>query len=71
MLVLTRTLGERVLINPGEVGQITVSVELLKSGAVRLGFKAPKRVRIEREEVWRGQVKQPDRRADDAESEDG
>jgi len=71
MLVLGRALKERVLINPGEPDQITVSVELLTSGVVRLGFTAPKRTVIQREEVWRGQARRPNRRADDGEREAG
>lgn len=66
MLVLTRTLGQRVVINPGLMSQVTVSVERLSSGEVRLGFTAPRATVIEREEVWRGQARRPIRRVEGA-----
>lgn len=66
MLVLTRELGQRVIINPGCMNQITVSVERLSNGEVRLGFRAPRATVIEREEVWRGQAGRPIRRVDNA-----
>lgn len=62
MLVLTRTVGQRVILNPGEMSQITVAVERASGGEVRLSFRAPKSTVIMREEAWRGQVKQPNRR---------
>ena len=47
MLVLTRRVGERVLIDEGK---ITVTVVEIDGDRVRLGFEAPKSVRIERPE---------------------
>lgn len=52
MLALTRGPGEKVLINPGEMGQITVTVERLMGGRARLTFQAPRSVVIHRGEVW-------------------
>ncbi len=49
MLVLTRRVGERVIINAGGK-EITVSI-LESMGQVRLGFAAPRDVTIHREEI--------------------
>jgi carbon storage regulator CsrA len=62
MLVLTRSVGQRVILNPGLMSQITVAVERMSNGEVRLSFRAPRSVRIEREEVWRGRAKAPNGR---------
>lgn len=48
MLVLTRSVGERLMINGGE---IKLSVLDVKGSQVRIGIEAPKEVTIHREEV--------------------
>ena len=47
MLVLTRKVGERVLIAEGIVVQIVAA----KNGRVRLGVEAPREVTVRREEL--------------------
>ena len=47
MLVLSRKLGEEIVIGDG----ITVTVVSVRGGRVKLGFKAPAEVSINREEV--------------------
>jgi carbon storage regulator len=49
MLVLTRTVGERLIINNGE---IKLSVLEVKGSQVRIGIDAPKNVDIHREEIF-------------------
>ena len=49
MLVLTRSIGERLMINGGE---IKLSVLDVKGNQVRIGIEAPKEVSIHREEVF-------------------
>ncbi len=49
MLVLTRSIGERLIINNGE---IRLSVLEIKGNQVRLGIDAPKSVSVHREEVF-------------------
>ncbi len=49
MLVLTRTVGERLIINNGE---IKISVLEVKGNQVRIGIDAPKSVAIHREEIF-------------------
>jgi carbon storage regulator len=49
MLVLTRKVGEAVLI--GKFGEIEVRVMSLLEGQVRIGFSAPRDIPIHREEV--------------------
>ena len=49
MLVLTRSVGERLIINNG---QIQLSVLEITGNQVRIGIKAPKHVSIHREEVF-------------------
>ncbi len=49
MLVLTRTVGERLIINNGE---IKLSVLEVKGSQVRIGIDAPKNVAIHREEIF-------------------
>jgi carbon storage regulator len=47
MLVLTRKIGEQVIIG----GDITVTLLAVEHGRVRLGFKAPRRVSVVRAEL--------------------
>ena len=49
MLVLTRSIGERLIINNGEV---KVSILEIKGNQVRLGVKAPRDVGVHRKEVY-------------------
>ena len=49
MLILRRRIGERILID----GRIEVTVLQVRGGKVRLGFSAPRDVRVLREEVLR------------------
>ncbi len=48
MLVLTRCVGERLIINDGE---IQLNVLEVKGNQVRIGINAPKHVTIHREEI--------------------
>ena len=49
MLVLTRSIGERLIINDGE---IKLSVLEVKGNQVRIGIDAPRDVSVHREEVF-------------------
>jgi len=49
MLVLTRSVGERLIINDGE---IRINVLEVKGNQVRLGIEAPKHIAIHREEIY-------------------
>ena len=49
MLVLTRSVGERLIINDGE---IKLNVLEVKGNQVRLGIDAPKHVIVHREEIY-------------------
>lgn len=49
MLVLTRKIGETVVID----GDIRITVAAVQGGKVRLAFDAPSEVSIHREEVYR------------------
>lgn len=49
MLVLSRKLGERVLVP--QCG-LSVTVVAIEGNVVRLGFSAPSEVGVYREEVW-------------------
>jgi carbon storage regulator len=49
MLVLTRRIGEKILINNNE---ISVQVLGISGNQVRLGIDAPESTNIHREEVW-------------------
>ncbi|EKD92289.1 MAG: carbon storage regulator [uncultured bacterium] len=49
MLVLTRSIGERLFIQDGE---IKIQVLEVKGNQVRLGIEAPKDISIHREEVF-------------------
>ena len=47
MLVLSRKIGERILIEPG----IEIAVVDVRGGKVRIGIQAPASVRIRRDEL--------------------
>jgi len=47
MLVLSRKIGERILIEPG----IEIAVVDVRGGKVRIGIEAPDSVRIRRDEI--------------------
>ena len=49
MLVLSRKLGERVLVPQCE---LSVTVVAIEGNVVRLGFAAPTELGVYREEVW-------------------
>lgn len=49
MLVLTRSVGERLIINEGE---IRLNVLEVKGNQVRIGIDAPKHITIHREEIF-------------------
>lgn len=49
MLVLTRAIGEKLIINNGE---IKLNVLEVKGNQVRIGIDAPKHVTIHREEIY-------------------
>lgn len=49
MLVLTRKIGEKIVIGNGE---ITIKIVSCKNGAVQLGIDAPDDVSVHREEVY-------------------
>ena len=49
MLVLTRSVGERLFIQDGE---IKIQVLEVKGNQVRIGIEAPKHIAIHREEVF-------------------
>lgn len=50
MLVLTRSVGERLIINDG---QITLNVLEVKGNQVRLGIEAPRHISVHREEIYK------------------
>jgi carbon storage regulator len=54
MLILRRRIGERIVID----GRIEVTVLHVRGGKVRLGFNAPRTVRVLREEVLRSTTEQ-------------
>lgn len=49
MLVLTRSVGERLIISDG---QIKISVLEVKGNQVRIGIDAPKEISVHREEIY-------------------
>ena len=49
MLVLTRKIGERVMVPESD---LQVTVVAIEGNTVRLGFSAPAEVGVYREEVW-------------------
>ena len=48
MLILSRKLGEKIIIGDGEVEMVVISYD---KGQVKLGFEADKKIKINREEV--------------------
>lgn len=48
MLVLSRRIGEKIIIGDGEVEMVVISYE---KGQVKLGFEADKKIKINREEI--------------------
>lgn len=50
MLVLTRSIGDRLII--GEKGEITLNVLDIRGNQVRIGIDAPKNVPVHREEIY-------------------
>lgn len=50
MLVLTRSVGERLII--GDDGKITLTVLDVRGNQVRIGIDAPKNVAVHREEIF-------------------
>ena len=50
MLVLSRKIGERILVPHYELAVTVIAVE---GKAVRLGISAPKDIAVYREEVWK------------------
>ena len=61
MLVLTRKLGEKIILSDGEV---TITVVAIDAKTVRLGITAPAKMAVHREEVWQRICDLTDRRAD-------
>lgn len=51
MLVLQRKVGEQVVLNPGQPGEIVVEIVEIDGSRVRLGFAAPDAVKIVRTEL--------------------
>ncbi len=49
MLILTRRVGEKLIINE----EIVVSVLAVKGAQVRIGIEAPKNVEVHREEIYK------------------
>lgn len=49
MLVLTRSIGERLIINDGE---IKLNVLEIKGNQVRIGIEAPRHITVHREEIY-------------------
>ncbi len=49
MLVLTRSVGERLIINDGE---IKLSILEVKGNQVRIGIEAPRHISVHREEIY-------------------
>jgi carbon storage regulator len=48
MLVLTRKIGEEIIID----GHIRVTITAIKGDKVRIGITAPPEIRVDREEVY-------------------
>jgi carbon storage regulator len=58
MLVLSRKLGERILVPHCD---LTIKVVAIEGKTVRLGISAPAEVGVYREELWREIREQPSR----------
>ncbi len=56
MLILTRKLGESLLIGD----EVEVTVLSVRGGQVKLGIKAPKEVSVHREEIYK-QIKEAEK----------
>ena len=56
MLVLTRTIGEQIVID----GNIVVTVIGLEGNKIRLGIQAPRSVRVDRAEIHHRRVEEID-----------
>ena len=50
MLVLTRKIGERIIV--GDNPKVVVSVLGVKGGQIKLGIEAPAQVAVHREEIY-------------------
>ena len=50
MLVLTRSIGDRLII--GDEGEIVLSVLDIRGNQVRIGIDAPKNIPVHREEIF-------------------
>lgn len=61
MLVLSRKLGEQVVIQGG----ITVTVVDIDRGKVRIGFEAPRDVQIDRKELLKKKIEEPRPKGDE------
>lgn len=55
MLVLTRKIGQQILIGKGVIQMKVLKVE---NGVISIGFKAPQHIDIDREEVYFKKVAQ-------------
>lgn len=51
MLILTRRLGEKVIINENEDKKIAITVVEVLGDRIKLGINAPKNIKILREEL--------------------
>jgi len=58
MLILTRRIGEKIIINDN----VTVEILMVKGAQVRLGVNAPKSVTVHREEIYKKIQKEGDRK---------
>ncbi|MCC7463931.1 MAG: carbon storage regulator CsrA [Gammaproteobacteria bacterium] len=65
MLILTRRVGEKVMIGD----EVSVTVLRVKGNQVRLGVEAPKSVSVQREEIY-NRMKGESGRADDPDDPD-
>jgi carbon storage regulator len=61
MLILTRRIGESIMINE----DITVTILGVRGLQIRIGIEAPQEVSVHREEIYR-RIKQEQREADQA-----
>lgn len=52
MLILTRRLGETVIINENEDKKISITVVEVLGDRIKLGINAPKNIKILREELF-------------------